>query len=464
MAQTASIDEVAFTFNYVLLAEVSNHSRHPRATVPELRSILRPTDTADHEPDSHVSHWWEAQLLHYGLRPSKTKAVAKTRLLDALNQGTLAVPRDIVKLEAELKKQWAKKEREAKAELKKGQSATTKTKATKSATQASVAKVSKRKAPQDEDAPASKPAKKAKASTNEQKTPKPKTSSTKTTSAKSKVPSATPAKSKPSSTKGKARDNSTTQSSATTTNHPRTKKTARRSGGFLPPGRDAFIAGGSSSTGNPSRSRQTARRGGGFLPSKWEDYDDDSLSERFNNQDQPIESYDEDEDEDDVEDDKYSVPDQTPPRPQPLGLLNGRYEISCPDLEDWGYSSPDFSLILTLDGTFLWGAYDLGMFEGILRIPERPYAASTERFDFTWRGRENGEGETSFGPGNEGWIQFLGGGEICGMIGCYGQAMFEGRRVSGSQTKSERDARSMRNEWDGYNQENYDRANVNRWH
>lgn len=37
-------------------------------------------------------HWYEAQLIHYGLPPSKTKSTAKMRLLDALNKGNVAVP------------------------------------------------------------------------------------------------------------------------------------------------------------------------------------------------------------------------------------------------------------------------------------------------------------------------------------------------------------------------------------
>ena len=301
MAHPALIDKDVFTFNYVLLAEVSNRSRHPRATVPELRAILRPTDAADHEVDNHVSHWWEAQLLHYGLRPSKAKAVAKTRLLDALNQGTLAVPRDIIKIEAELKKQWAKTEREAKAELKKVQSGSTKTMTTTSATPTAVTKGTKRKALQDEVPAASAPAKRTMATASQPKVPKPKTISAKATSAKSKTPKVTSAKSKTSSDLAESRKNNATQSLAMATNHPRPKQTARRSGGFLPPGREATIAHGSSTTGDPPRPRQMARRGGGSHLLKREASDDDDRSKFFSDQDQNLKSYDEG-DEDDEND------------------------------------------------------------------------------------------------------------------------------------------------------------------
>lgn len=60
-----------------------------------------------------MGHWYEAQLLHYGLAPSKNKAVAKVRLLDAVRGGGLKVPREILKVEGDLKREWKKKDKEA---------------------------------------------------------------------------------------------------------------------------------------------------------------------------------------------------------------------------------------------------------------------------------------------------------------------------------------------------------------
>jgi hypothetical protein len=158
-------------------------------------------------------------------------------------------------------------------------------------------------------------------------------------------------------------------------------------------------------------------------------------------------------------------PSTSPPSSQrsQLGLLNGTYEIESADLDQWDeFQGDDFSLILTLQGTFIWGAYDFGMHSGILCIPRRPFQASEERFNFTWRGRENGEGEMSFGSGNTGWIQFLGGGHIRGMINCYGEASFEGTRITQG-VSSERTAQDMRNEWGGYNEEEYEYERRARW-
>lgn len=128
-----------------------------------------------------------------------------------------------------------------------------------------------------------------------------------------------------------------------------------------------------------------------------------------------------------VENSRPTLRNLSEPDRLPLGLLNGRYEIECPDLEKWQWSSSDFSLVLTIDGTCLWGAYDFGMFKGIIRLLSRPYSAGNRRFNFTWRGRDNSKGENSFGPFNEGWMRFLGGGRIEGMINCYGDVKFTGR-------------------------------------
>jgi hypothetical protein len=62
-----------------------------------------------------------------------------------------------------------------------------------------------------------------------------------------------------------------------------------------------------------------------------------------------------------------------------------------------------------------------------------------------------------------GWIRFLGGGRIEGLINVYGEATFTGERISGQETKPPRDVRSMRNEWDSYNESAYEQERVGRW-
>ena len=92
--------------------------------MPEITAILRPDlkkanaalATSIKDP---VGHWYEAQLIHYGLPPSKDKARAKMRLLEALNASKLVVPAHITALETSLRKEYEAAERRAKAEYKK---------------------------------------------------------------------------------------------------------------------------------------------------------------------------------------------------------------------------------------------------------------------------------------------------------------------------------------------------------
>ena len=123
MSFATPISKDGFYYNGDLYAEVGDLNRHKRASIPEIRSVLHPvldqaqatTQASSKDP---VGHWYTAQLVHYGLPVSKTKAVAKTRLLDALNSGMLTVPAHLARLEADLKKEWVSLERKAKAAYK----------------------------------------------------------------------------------------------------------------------------------------------------------------------------------------------------------------------------------------------------------------------------------------------------------------------------------------------------------
>lgn len=90
--------------------EVGGHNRHRRATVYEIQELLHPSISKPIKDPA--GHWYEAQCIHYGLRPSKTKSVAKTRLLDALNGKTLKVPENIQMTEEKLRKKWHKDAKE----------------------------------------------------------------------------------------------------------------------------------------------------------------------------------------------------------------------------------------------------------------------------------------------------------------------------------------------------------------
>jgi hypothetical protein len=139
-------------------AQASGSNRHRRATLAELKTHF----TSGNDKD-HPAHWFEAQLVHYGLPPSKNKSVARMRLLDAVNAGGLAIPASISKIEAALKKEWNKNDREAKRASASGPAP----KKTASAAPAAVkpVKAGKRSAGDDQTSSTPAPAKKAKTDT-----------------------------------------------------------------------------------------------------------------------------------------------------------------------------------------------------------------------------------------------------------------------------------------------------------
>ncbi|KAL9106002.1 MAG: hypothetical protein Q9227_008910 [Pyrenula ochraceoflavens] len=518
MSATPPVSRDGFSYaNDSFYAETSNNqNRHRRATIPELHALFHPSGSMSRQDKEPVGHWYEAQLLHYGLTPSKNKAVAKSRLLDAVNkEGGLVVPERVRRLEGDLRKEWVKRDREAKKRERGEQGKIT----------SSVSKA-KRKRDSDQDlgdrgfnvnvsvnigrnglsgsesvSNPKRPKQTAKysgpprggASVRGRNSPKLKVESTSTS---------TPGRQKqtarysgPPRGGAAVRGKGTTHLSqglngmgisanisaevgkdlpeAETNSTPnRPKQYARYSG---PPRGGSAARGKSTNNSSQSRGevransakasektspsvprpRQTARRGGGLPAIRRNDDIGEESSE-----DEPPRYSDLYPESGDTE---ATDPDDEPDL-GPLGLINGRYTVDAPSLDDWEmFHGEEFSLILCLEGSSIWGAYDFGMHSGIIHLPTRPWSSSYDLVPFSWRGRENSEGQMSFGSNNQGWIQFLGNGRIKGMINCYGKAEFTGIRDSGGVTRAPRDARSMRSEWDGYNAREYERENRARW-
>ena len=252
MSFAAPVANGKFSFSVdSFYVETSGHNLHRRATVPELQTLFQPAAAGAAAPADPVGHWYEAQLLHYGIAPSKNKAVAKMRLLDAVRGGGLAVPKDISKIETDLKKEWKKKDKEAKT----GKSEGTETK-TATTTTAKSGAGGKRKRDGEEEtetaqpAPKTTTAKKTAAETNNKKPAsstakaeaKPKPEPKKTTAAAKKKDETAkedpePAPRGQTAKRGGARGGSTASSRSNAPApepeppHPRKKQTARRSGG-----------------------------------------------------------------------------------------------------------------------------------------------------------------------------------------------------------------------------------------
>ncbi|EKV12510.1 hypothetical protein PDIG_44340 [Penicillium digitatum PHI26] len=86
---------------------------HPRATYSELDTIFSAPLGDRRNRADHQDHWYEAQLLHFGLPPTKGKATAKMRLMDAFQDGILEVPAEILQMEATLARNWIQQDLEA---------------------------------------------------------------------------------------------------------------------------------------------------------------------------------------------------------------------------------------------------------------------------------------------------------------------------------------------------------------
>jgi hypothetical protein len=114
MMATPAVVRDNFVYNDTLFVQVDENKRHPRASVAELTSLLRPEANFNSAAKDQVGHWYQAQLLHYGLQPSKDKNTAKVRLLQAINANTLSVPAHVTKLEKDMKKEFTAAAKKAK--------------------------------------------------------------------------------------------------------------------------------------------------------------------------------------------------------------------------------------------------------------------------------------------------------------------------------------------------------------
>ncbi|KAK8255318.1 hypothetical protein HDK77DRAFT_29329 [Phyllosticta capitalensis] len=155
------ISRDGFVYHGQLFADVGNLNRHPRASIQDLTELLRPNKpTKDSQAKDQVGHWYFAQLKHYGLPTTKDKNAAKVRLLKAINERQIEVPKDVKKLEGQLKKEYDAANKKAKAELKGGGSTPV-----PPATTAPAKTTTKRKRTDEDAAPKKAPAKKKAAST-----------------------------------------------------------------------------------------------------------------------------------------------------------------------------------------------------------------------------------------------------------------------------------------------------------
>lgn len=497
MTFAAPVSRDNFFYNGELFVDVGNFNRHKRATVDEISSLLRPDvkkpkkATNGSPPKDQVGHWYEAQLIHYGLPPSKDKARAKMRLLEALNASRLNVPSNITKVESDLRKEYAAAERKAKAEYKASQGAVEKSgshvtgkKRKQSETSGNAnnininislgndfprpysdGNVTESRPPAKKTKTGSSNPKQDTRNTNNPSSSKPseKTNIPKTVQSPSKAPKATKI---PLQTARSSSLSERWRTDPTIGYGPINLATGQRyykttSGEVVLRDRDdppPNVAKPAAAKKAPTKKEPTTPKA-----SRVEQEPKAKPERKIKSEPKTQEALNVVKGAMAKKEAKVKKETSTANAPS-LGLINGIYDISCPTVEEeWPTVSTDLTLTLALSGTTVWGAYDLGMFYGIIYLPGRPWEASDQPIPFTWRGREEGEGMMSFGEDCDGEISFLGNGEIEGWISVYGQCEFRGvRRVeAGTNVRS---AGSMRGEWEGYNEDAYEMERVGRWH
>lgn len=322
-------------------------------------------------------------------------------------KGGLIVPYHIQKIEADLKKEWNKREREAKKVLRESEGKGTKRKADQVSTNVNVnvsVQVSSTGAVQVQSAQLSaKRPKVAKSGSAATSTPK-KTATTVAPNAKAKKATATKSeKISPVPKAVKAADKKATA-----------KKPAQQP---RPPNSGTALAS-AYTIGGPS---------GGYddAPPPYSEVDPD-----------------------------YG-PAFQPSLRQGIGLLNGRYEVDCPHMEgNFPEYRNDFGLIATLDGTKLWLKFDFGPLFGIMKT-DRPYEADEDergRVVF-WRGHSDFEQQDInmddlTHPHEANRLQFLGGGHIRGTIAYDWHVInFDAYRIPGQSMTSEITPSQARAEW-----------------
>ena len=497
MSFAAPVSKEGFWYNGDLYVEVGGLNRHKRAPVAEITAILRPdlkiSKAATVQPSKDpVGHWYEAQLMHYGLPPSKDKARAKMRLLEAVNSSNLVVPLGISRLEESLRKEFNAAEKKAKAQYKlqsggerKDAANPRKRKQPDSAPNVNVTvnfngmdtmhfgeipSPSVTHAPNPTEQQLHSPSKKAKA------TPKKdckireatiKTKAPQTASNKKALAAKDPITKKPSSTteavtakpgKTGAQKEPTVKKQPAAKKEPPTKKE--------PTVQKESMAKKEPTVKKESMAKKEPTVKKESMAKKEPTVKKESMAEKtLTVKEKPAMKKETTTEKQRAvkAENLHSYPSAS--NVGSLGLINGLYNIECPTMREQfsdNFDPDSLSLILTLDGPRIWGAYDFGQYSGVLLLENRPYSASNEALPVKWRGRENGEGEMSFGDHCYGDIAFHGNGRITGMLNFYGDCGFSGTRQPGPGTAL-RPAASMKEEWGGYNDSSYSYEASNRW-
>ncbi|RMY47687.1 hypothetical protein D0863_15575 [Hortaea werneckii] len=434
---------MSFVYRDTLFVDVGGDGkRHPRASPAELKDLLNGKVAKD-----QVGHWYEAQLIHYGLQRSKQKDTAKVRLQQALSQSKLKVPPHIADMEGQMKKEYAAAVRKAKKSV--------------SGEDAPV-KMAKRRKDEEEIETSSKKTKIAMnvgdISINIEHGAAVSEASKSSSKSSTKVTAGTANAKQAADPKGKSLSK-TTPAKASAKQTAKTSKPAASSESAAPDATPTTVKGTKKAQAN-SRDERAPEFGDDLKPN--------SKAATASKAQPKIKS------EPKIKKDpgtKKPAVIKTEPQNDEMQIdsfaqempgtrnVTGVYNISCPQLAE--QIGPDeasnFRLFLCVDNGTLWGGFELGWKSGVMRADE----VAVDRYvSFGWRARDNDRGGSlTFGRGCFGEIVLHGQNEVRGTFtGLFVEPVaFEGRRRPGPLWCG-RSPYSFQQEWDGFVKDAYGRG------
>lgn len=422
-----------FIYRDTFFVEVGEGKRHPRASTAELKELLLPGKHST-PPKDQVGHWYEAQLIHYGLTRSKDKNTAKVRLTNALSSGALVVPASIQQIESDLKKEYASVQRKAKLAASKEkavkpEAASTTKKRKADALEGGSTKVSVKVGDVvieiDQQSLLAAGAEKKRKSVAADSPPPPKSTPKKKAAKEPKLTKATAPQEKKSPTaksqqglkakvKHKVNGVSCYGPDATGVNQWKCEPCRQQSqNSFLssPAKRSSQSSTRNLDTSNSSRPKQTARRGKPFnyagqssraQPQSLREPTPMSICSSEASQEDPPPPYSEA---------GYNRNDtRSTESPGQVIQVSGSYSIRLSGNLGW----TNLMLRTSQPRDQMWGRFTMGDKTGFLRLDSIAGIASSERKSFGWRTEDQETGRLRFGKGCDGWIEFDGHGSVQG--------------------------------------------------
>lgn len=406
-----------FVYRDVLLVDVGGElKRHSRATEHEIKALL------SGKSKDQVGHWWESQLIHYGLQRSKVKDTAKVRLQQALTQGKLkSQPPHLADMENQMKKEYqsaVRKAMKSKTDTGKG---TKRSREDETESSSKKTKISVRVGDVEIDIDHSnagvtkkqKTTKTTAAKITETKKP------TKTSSKSTATPKKTAQTPKGNKLQGDAVPFSTENVFQRSASTPKAQPKPKASASIKPESKVKREPGAANSS--PARAVSSPVKREGYL------FDADAMDTRA-----------------DLTQDKLYV--------------TGVYTINCPQITEQLEEHDDkLRLFMCVDnetGT-TWGGFQLAMKSGVIRMDEIDF---NRKLSFSWRAKDSWLNDLKFGQKCFGEIEFDGAGGVRGMFfNMFNEPCeFDGYRRTGPQW-SGRSAYSYKQEWEAFPKQAYGR-------